>query len=197
MNAGNPFILVTDFPGLSGLRQDPWRTAYLIVVGGSVFLALVALVFSFTHRLTTYGKAHFQTKGEVRKSGLLMPMGAGLVFGKFGKPARKNRTGRFVCGGYDQFPHALIAAPTRSGKGVGYVIPNVLLFPGSCVVMDVKGTSSRPRPDTGWRRATRCFALRPSTSRTRRIATTRSNGLPGSRIPTSGSPNCPSSPATS
>ena len=139
MNAGNPFILVTDFPGLSGLRQDPWRTAYLIVVGGSILLALVALVFSFTHRLTTYGKAHFQTKGEVRKSGLLMPLGAGLVFGKFGKPAKKNRTGRFVCGGYDQFPHALIAAPTRSGKGVGYVIPNVLLFPGSCVVMDVKG----------------------------------------------------------
>jgi len=139
LNTGNPFVLVTDFPGFGALRQDPWRTAYLIVLGGALVLALVAVVFSITHRLTTYGKAHFQTKSEVKKNGLAQPLGSGLVFGKFGKPAKKNRTGRFVCGTYDQFPHALVVAPTRSGKGVGYVIPNTLLFPGSCVVMDVKG----------------------------------------------------------
>lgn len=136
INAGHPFVLVTDFPGFRAVRQDPWRTAYLIVLAGAALLALVALVFSFTHRLTTYGKSHFQTRREVRKNGLSQPMGSGLVFGKFGKPKTK---GRFVSGTYDQFPHALIAAPTRSGKGVGYVIPNTLLFPGSCVVMDVKG----------------------------------------------------------
>ncbi len=61
------------------------------------------------------------------------------MFGKFGKPEAQNRPGRFVCASYDKFPHALVVAPTRSGKGVGYVIPNTLLFPGSCVVMDVKG----------------------------------------------------------
>lgn len=136
VNAGNPFVLVTDFPGFPAVRQDPWRTAYLIVLAGAALLALVALVFSFTNRLTTYGKSHFQTRREVRKNGLLQPVGSGLVFGKYGKPKTK---GRFVSGTYDQFPHALIAAPTRSGKGVGYVIPNTLLFPGSCVVMDVKG----------------------------------------------------------
>ena len=136
INAGHPFVLVTDFPGLRAVRQDPWRTAYLIVLAGALVLALVALVFSFSHRLTTYGKSHFQTRREVRKNGLLQPVGSGLVFGKFGKPKTK---GSFVSGTYDQFPHALIAAPTRSGKGVGYVIPNTLLFPGSCVVMDVKG----------------------------------------------------------
>lgn len=138
LNTGNPFILVTDFPGFGALRQDPWRTAYLIVLGGALVLALAGVVFSVTHRLTTYGKAHFQTKGEVKRNGLAQPVGSGLVFGKFGKP-EKNRAGRFVCGSYDQFPHALVVAPTRSGKGVGYVIPNTLLFPGSCVVMDVKG----------------------------------------------------------
>ena len=137
MNTGNPFVLMTEFPGFRLLRQEPWRTAYLIVLAGALFLALVGLVFSFTHRLTTYGQAHFQTKREVRKNRLLIPLGSGLVFGKFGKPAKKKAS--FVSGTYDQFPHALIAAPTRSGKGVGYVIPNTLLFPGSCVVMDVKG----------------------------------------------------------
>lgn len=139
LNTGNPFVLVTDFPGFGALRHDPWRTAYLIVLGGALVLALAGVVFSVTHRLTTYGKAHFQTKGEVKRNGLAQPVGSGLVFGKFGKPQRKNRKGRFVCGSYDQFPHALVVAPTRSGKGVGYVIPNTLLFPGSCVVMDVKG----------------------------------------------------------
>ena len=139
MNSGNPFVLVTDFPGFRALRQDPWRTAYLIVLGGALVLALAAVVFSITHRLTTYGTAHFQTRSEVKKNGLAQPIGSGLVYGKFGKPDLKNRTGRFVSGLYDLFPHALVVAPTRSGKGVGYVIPNTLLFPGSCVVMDVKG----------------------------------------------------------
>lgn len=134
-NTGHPFVLITDFPGLRAARQDPWRSAYGIVLAGAVLLALLALLFSVTHRLTTYGTAHFQTRREIRRNGLLQPPGAGLVFGKFGKPGRK---GRFVCGSYDRFPHALVAAPTRSGKGVGYVIPNTLLFPGSCVVMDVK-----------------------------------------------------------
>lgn len=35
--------------------------------------------------------------------------------------------------------HHVIIGPTRSGKGVGYVIPNALMFPGSMVVTDLKG----------------------------------------------------------
>ncbi|HZS59807.1 MAG TPA: type IV secretory system conjugative DNA transfer family protein [Gemmatimonadaceae bacterium] len=35
--------------------------------------------------------------------------------------------------------HILTVAPTRSGKGVGAVIPNLLLYPGSIVVTDPKG----------------------------------------------------------
>lgn len=30
-------------------------------------------------------------------------------------------------------------APTRSGKGVGCVIPNLLDFKGSAIVVDIKG----------------------------------------------------------
>lgn len=137
MNAGHPFILLTDFPGWRAIGQDPWRGAWTITLVSASVLALAAAGFSFTHRLTAYGQAHFQSRSEVRRHGLMAPLGAGLVFGKFGKPGKKR--GRFISGAYDKFPHALIAAPTRSGKGVGYVIPNTLLFPGSCVVMDVKG----------------------------------------------------------
>ena len=31
-----------------------------------------------------------------------------------------------------------MAAPTRSGKGVGIVIPNLLTWPGSVIVLDIK-----------------------------------------------------------
>lgn len=35
--------------------------------------------------------------------------------------------------------HVLTVAPTRSGKGVGLVIPNLLHYPGSVIVIDPKG----------------------------------------------------------
>lgn len=38
--------------------------------------------------------------------------------------------------------HVVTIAPTRSGKGVGAVIPNLLEYPGSCVVLDVKGENA-------------------------------------------------------
>ena len=57
------------------------------------------------------------------------------MWGKFGPPNKRNaeflKTSRI--------PHGFVAAPTRSGKGVGFVIPNILHFNGSIVVLDVKG----------------------------------------------------------
>ena len=35
--------------------------------------------------------------------------------------------------------HVLCFAPTRSGKGVGLVVPTLLTWPGSCIVHDIKG----------------------------------------------------------
>ena len=77
MNAGHPFVLVTEFPGLRMAGQDPWRSAYAIVLAGAVLLSLLAVAFTLTHRLTTYGTAHFQTRREIRRNGLLQPVGAG------------------------------------------------------------------------------------------------------------------------
>ncbi|WP_322104050.1 type IV secretory system conjugative DNA transfer family protein [Paraburkholderia sp. J41] len=44
--------------------------------------------------------------------------------------------GRYLCFTGQQF--VLLAAPARSGKGTGIVIPNLLSFPDSVVVLDVK-----------------------------------------------------------
>lgn len=35
--------------------------------------------------------------------------------------------------------HLLTVAPTRTGKGTGHIIPNLLLYAGSAVVIDIKG----------------------------------------------------------
>jgi type IV secretion system protein VirD4 len=40
---------------------------------------------------------------------------------------------------YGGASHVLTMAPTRSGKGVGSVVPNLLTYPGSVLVTDVKG----------------------------------------------------------
>ena len=40
---------------------------------------------------------------------------------------------------HDGPEHVLCFAPTRSGKGVGLVVPTLLTWPGSCIVHDIKG----------------------------------------------------------
>src|SRR5690625_1370943 len=70
LNAGHPFILLTEFPGWHAFTQDPWRGAWLIVLAGALILALAGALFSFTNRLTSYGQAHFQNRAEMRRNGL-------------------------------------------------------------------------------------------------------------------------------
>lgn len=42
MNAGHPFILLTDFPGWRAIGQDPWRGAWTITLVSASVLALAA-----------------------------------------------------------------------------------------------------------------------------------------------------------
>jgi type IV secretion system protein VirD4 len=150
LNTGDPLILLTGFPGWHQVLTEPWSTAWTLVAGSSAAFLGLALLLSFTARLTEYGQAHFQSRAEMTRNGLLKPLGAGLVFGKLGKPASRKP---FVSAAFEKFPHCLVVAPTRAGKGVGYVIPNTLLFPGSAVILDVKGeifeATSRHRQTQG------------------------------------------------
>jgi type IV secretion system protein VirD4 len=136
LNTGDPLILLTGFPGWPQVTHEPWSTGWLITGISSAGFFVFALLLSVTARLTEYGQAHFQSRSEMKRNGLLKPLGAGLVFGKLGKPTSRKP---FVSAEFAKFPHCLVVAPTRAGKGVGYVIPNTLLFPGSAVILDVKG----------------------------------------------------------
>ncbi len=83
-----------------------------------------------------YGEARFANQQEIKQAGLLPIKGAGskgIIVGKEDKRVGKAR--------YYQFSgqqHVLMSAPTRSGKGVGVVIPNLLSWPDSVVVLDIK-----------------------------------------------------------
>ena len=79
-----------------------------------------------------HGAARFANTAEIRKAGLLDPKGGldkTILVGK--------KTGRYLTYGGYQF--VILAAPTRSGKGVGIVVPNCLNYSDSLVVLDIKG----------------------------------------------------------
>jgi len=97
------------------------------LLGIGIFLVLAALV---RRPKQAYGTAAFATSCDLRRARLRRE---GLILGKKGgKFIRFNRPG-----------HLLTFAPTRSGKGVGAVIPNLLDHPGSVVVTDIKGENYR------------------------------------------------------
>jgi type IV secretion system protein VirD4 len=73
-----------------------------------------------------FGDARFAKRSEIKKAGLLGQKG--FIIGQYGS--------RYLM--FDGQQHAIISAPTRSGKGVGIVIPNLLNWPESAVVLDIK-----------------------------------------------------------
>lgn len=79
-----------------------------------------------------HGDAAFASNTEVQKYGLINPpdgLDKTILVGK--------HNGRYLNYGGTEF--VLLAAPTRSGKGVGVVIPNCLNYSDSLVILDIKG----------------------------------------------------------
>jgi len=92
-----------------------------------------ALIAVARPQRSLHGDARFATPSEVVRAGLIASnnpsSGPSILIGRF--------RGRFLA-----LPGQLsvmLSAPTRSGKGVGVVIPNLLNWPDSVVVLDIKG----------------------------------------------------------
>ena len=98
---------------------------------------------------TIYGSARWARSADVRDAGLLS--GTGVVLGV--------REGRYLR--HDGPEHVLAVAPTRSGKGVGLVVPTLMTWPGSAVIHDIKGENWQLT--AGWRsRFSHCLLLDPT-----------------------------------
>ena len=77
-------------------------------------------------RRELHGAARFASAIEVREAGLLG--GQGIIVGKY-------RDKFLTLPGKQS---VMLSAPTRSGKGVGVVVPNLLAWQDSAVVVDIK-----------------------------------------------------------
>ena len=95
------------------------------LIGGG--LLLIGLIYALWARgAPLHGAARFARESEVKRHGFRAR--SGIVLGRKG--------GRFLTFGGSE--HVIVEAPTRSGKGTGIVIPNLLTWQGSVVVLDVK-----------------------------------------------------------
>ena len=112
--------------------HDIFVTGGFIAGAGGVGAFVVAVAMSVwrareAKKVTTYGSARWAEAREIRKAGLLHP--DGVLLGRW-KDAYLRHHGP---------EHVLCFAPTRSGKGVGLVVPTLLTWPGSAIVHDIKG----------------------------------------------------------
>ncbi len=112
--------------------HDIFVTGGFIAGAGGVAAVVVAVAMSVwrareVKKVTTYGSARWAEAREIRKAGLLHP--DGVLLGRW-KDAYLRHHGP---------EHVLCFAPTRSGKGVGLVVPTLLTWPGSAIVHDIKG----------------------------------------------------------
>ena len=95
-----------------------------LLAGGIILVVLVYALWAQQPPL--HGAARFANERELRRHGFRSRVG--IVVGR--------KRGKFLTFGGPE--HVIVEAPTRSGKGVGIVIPNLLTWQGSVVVLDVK-----------------------------------------------------------
>lgn len=104
----------------------------------------------YTPKESIHGDAKWATQRDVIKAGLRTKKG--MLLGT-------DDGGYYVSGGYQ---HALLFAPTGSGKGVGFAIPNLLFWDESCIVHDIKLENFDLT--SGWRQASgqKCYCWSPA-----------------------------------
>src|SRR5258708_1074846 len=114
----------------------------LIAASGGFASVAVAIAMSLwrareAKETQTYGSARWAISKEIQSAGLLNPDGA--ILGRLEQTYLR----------HDGPEHGLSFGRTRSGKGVGLVVPTLLTWPGSCIVHDIKGENWQLT--AGWR----------------------------------------------
>ena len=141
---GPPAFHISDYPVYFPWRLFQWWYAYdayapgifarggvIAALGGlaGIVMAIAASIRRARQDKTssTYGSARWATPAEIRRAGLHAK--DGLILGRIG-PRYLRHAGA---------DHVIAFAPTRSGKGVGLVVPTLLSWTGSALVHDIKG----------------------------------------------------------
>lgn len=133
MSLISSLTLTSFFDWYSAASANPVYAKKLNVsamMGFGVPIAIAALlsIKLAVQKKSLYGDARFATANDLKHVGFMKDSQTSVVVGKM--------NGQFLFFSGQQFP--ILAAPTRSGKGVGIVIPNLLSYRGSMVVLDIK-----------------------------------------------------------
>ncbi len=130
---GSPSATLMSWPQYWKYYGNDKKTHGNLLLSGALasvlFLSPFGLLF-VSRKRSLHGEARFANLGEVRAAGLLTNEGDGIIVGRVGKA--------YLTAGLKDFPHVMLAAPTGSGKGVGVVIPNLLNWNHSAIVLDIK-----------------------------------------------------------
>ncbi|NKB64754.1 MAG: IncP-type conjugal transfer protein TraG [Gammaproteobacteria bacterium] len=163
---GNPWFVLFGWPVYEPWKLFEWWYFYEayapevfdkagMLAGASGFMGCAAAVVGSLWRarqsrlVTTYGSSRWALKGEMRKAGLFRS--AGVFLGQFQEKYLR----------HDGPEHVMAFAPTRSGKGVGLVVPTLLSWTGSTVIHDIKGENWQLT--AGWRtRFSHCLLFNPT-----------------------------------
>ena len=141
---GVHWFMLGDIPIYKPWRLFQWWYAYeayaphvfnragVYAATGGLIGAVTAVIGSLWRArskkyVTTYGSARWAERRDVEKAGLLDD--AGVFLGRW--------KGQYLR--HDGPEHVMAFAPTRSGKGVGLVVPTLLSWTGSAVIHDIKG----------------------------------------------------------
>jgi type IV secretion system protein VirD4 len=169
---GAPWLLIAGRPIYRPLALFPWWfhfDAYAphvfdragAIAGASGFAGCGAAIAGSlwrarqTRHVTTYGSARWASELDIRAVGLFRD--GGIFLGRFGEQYLR----------HDGPEHVMAFAPTRSGKGVGLVVPTLLGWTGSAVVHDIKGENWQLT--AGWRsRFSHCLLFNPTDARSAR-----------------------------
>jgi len=139
---------------------DLFDRAGMLAAGSGLLGCVVAVIGSLwrarqNQLVTTYGSSRWAFAREVACAGLFEPRGVFLG-------ALNERYLR-----HDGPEHVMAFAPTRSGKGVGLVIPTLLSWPASAIIHDIKGENWQIT--AGWRgRFSTCLLFNPTDARSAR-----------------------------
>jgi type IV secretion system protein VirD4 len=110
----------------------------LLITLGWVFRAPLIDWRPFKKPESIHGNSHWASLKEIKKMGLRSK--SGVLLGTYKK--------KFLIA--DGYQHILLFAPTGSGKGVGFVIPNLLFWRDSVIVHDIK--LENYELTSGWRK---------------------------------------------
>lgn len=151
MSASNPLGILKGYRDIhkqvSYYKQYPqYRQAYFNAAfdtkfygppAGGLLLGLFVLFLMraplldfrpFKEKEKIHGDAKWASESDIKRAKLRAKQG--LLMGRTGA------TNYLIA---DDFQHVLLFAPTGSGKGVGFVIPNLLFWEQSVIVHDIKG----------------------------------------------------------